>query len=342
MLKKSFLRIVLGALVVCSGSLAVNASEYDNSRFAALEAEIAELKASLNSSQFHNAGYSTTLPGNAGCASAGNGCCDGGGNNCCDSGCCGSGCGGGNCCCRSWYVGAEMPLLKVYDTSISIPGFGLSTPEYDHQPAFRGWAGTEWGNGVGSRVRFFWFEDSTGPSPLIAGLSLGQATEIYTVDLEMTQRGRFAGWDLMAFGGVRIGGIDQTLSATIGGGAVDISRDFDGAGLTFGVGFERKLRGCWKAYGNARASVLYGESDIDVALTPGGPALPGIVKLDDDLVKVYEINVGVEYSRNTRYGRAFGRVGIESQVWETSSILLGIGDNEVGLFGPTFAIGLER
>ena len=62
----------------------------------------------------------------------------------------------------------------------------------------------------------------------------------------------------------------------------------------------------------------------------------------DQTVAILEIQLGLQYERCTQFGLLFGRAGVETQLWELPPIVAGIGDQNIGLLGPTFAVGVRR
>ncbi|MEZ6086837.1 MAG: Lpg1974 family pore-forming outer membrane protein [Pirellulaceae bacterium] len=223
------------------------------------------------------------------------------------------------------------------------PGTPLATPDYDYDPALRLWAGREDCRGLGARLTYFGFdEDTTNGNILIA--NLGSALEVYAFDLELTQRAKLSGWDLLFSGGMRIGGIDQSLSLIQGPDALTISRDFDGVGLTIGLGAERAIGGGLGFYSNLRGSLLYGDADIDVTATPGilGGFAGTVAQVPNQTISVMEVQMGLEYERNFGNTGVTLRAGFEGQLWEQPPIVLGLLDSNVGLVGPTVSIAFTR
>ena len=250
-----------------------------------------------------------------------------------DTGGCES-CGCVQCCCSpTLYAGAEMPWLQVQSSGFAIPAAPLATPNFGQEPSWRIWAGYESCEGLGFRATYWDFEDSAGISPT---LGFGLGIDVYTADLELTQRAQFCGFDLLASGGVRIGGLEQSIFAP----GFSLVRDFDGAGLTFGVGFERQV-GCspFDIYGKFRGSILFGDTDINVSPPPPGVT---VATLNNQTMPIWEMQLGLEYNRKTSYGNLFARAGVEAQVWDVPPVVIGLFDTHIGFFGPTFAIGVER
>ena len=46
-------------------------------------------------------------------------------------------------------------------------------------------------------------------------------------------------------------------------------------------------------------------------------------------------------TENVSYRGLFVRTGVEAQLWELPPVLLGLGDRNIGLFGYTFAAGIN-
>lgn len=65
-------------------------------------------------------------------------------------------------------------------------------------------------------------------------------------------------------------------------------------------------------------------------------------EVTNQTVSVWEMRMGAETNWPTPYGEVFARVGVEAQLGELPPVLFGRGDENIGLFGPTFAIGLVR
>jgi hypothetical protein len=252
--------------------------------------------------------------------------------------------------------GAELTLLRLHLDAIVLDDVLDDrlevTPEYDLDAALRLWVGREYASGLGWRVAGWVFDDH-------AGVSFGDSAELnseldlYTVDLEIMRRGRFCGWSLLASGGVRIAGIDRMYSFESEDFLAWLDDDFDGAGLTFAVGADQRLGAShFSVYADFRGSIVYGGTDFEVGIGGFGEVdgdldmigdletIHGSVK--DRTVLIWQMRLGLEYERPLRFGTLFGRAGVEAQAWELPPVALGLGDDTIGLFGPTFALGLRR
>jgi hypothetical protein len=254
--------------------------------------------------------------------------------------------------------------------------FGIP-PTYGQEPSFRIYGGIENCNGFGIRGAYWQFEDSAsgivdlsglpggglfiGGTTALDSIGLVSSHEFQVGDIELSQRAEFCGWNLMMTTGIRIARVQQVHAIrgtgfdinTQATGALDIGsgRDFTGAGLTASIGWEREIRSSgFGFYGNLRGSVLFGDTKYSAFAVPTGAANNGnfpsfneeIAKVKDQPVVVTEIALGAQYERCTNYGVMFVRAGVEGQVWEFGPVALGLMDETIGLFGPTFTVGFER
>jgi hypothetical protein len=105
----------------------------------------------------------------------------------------------------------------------------------------------------------------------------------------------------------------------VGPDSISLARDFDGAGLTAGIEFTRPLgKTALNAYGGFQASLLFGDADINVATA--GPNVPPIsatiATIPNQTVAVWELQLGVEFKKETGLGMAVARIGLEAQMWD--------------------------
>jgi hypothetical protein len=264
----------------------------------------------------------------------------------------------GNCCCGPRnYAGAELTLLQLRLGSVSIRGVEdlldeplRLTPDYQVEPGVRLWMGREGNNGLGWRVTGWHFDDDARLAlDDVAPIEVRTELEFYSVYLELTQRGRFASWDLLGSFGAAIAGVDDVVALDNELIPLALDRDFDGGGLTLALELHRPLGNSpWELYGNFRGAFLFGKSDFDLALGTPFPTEPDNGDLDiigsvsDQVVSIWEMRVGAERKWASDHGVVFARAGVEAQLWEMPPILLGLGDQNIGFVGPTFAIGLIR
>ena len=273
----------------------------------------------------------------------------------CDTNTCGNCLGTAvpNCTKRVFDVGAELTLLRLHIGSLVLRDFIQDeyevTPNYNLDAAFRVWLERQSSNGLGWRIAYWRFGDTASLELYdgdASGTVITSGLDFYTVDLELTHRGRFCDWDINSSIGVRIGGMGIDESVEYNGNRGSLNQDYTGAGLTFSIGTQQELwRSNWSVYGGFRCSLLYGVTEFDASanvdeyVTYDG-AFKGSVA--GQTMSVLEIQLGLQYERCTRYGLLFARAGVETQLWELPPVLFGLGDKNVGLLGPTFLIGLRR
>ena len=259
------------------------------------------------------------------------------GDGCCDD--CDDGCGG-------FIGGAEITFLKAHNNALSLSAVPLGSiqvlPEYDYEMAPRFWLGYQFAGGLGFRATYWGYDQAVASTTLPVPLTVG--LEATTVDLELTQAASFCKWDLLVSGGLRYGRIDDQITIDLGG-PLGLSREFEGVGATVALGVRRPL-GCsgLALIGSARGSLLFGSTDASVDLTPFGLPVSNVaVTNDQQVLEIYEIRMGGEWSRDLANGARFYTQAVyEAQAWNVAPIILGIGDSQIGFSGLAFNIGLAR
>lgn len=291
------------------------------SRVDALEAELASLRSS----------------------NLGGGDCGGNGGGGCNKN---SGCG---CADSGVIAGFELLLLTPHTGSFQVPALGGAslTSEYGVTAAPRFWLGYRNDEGLGVRARYFTLDADTGPS----SLGLNSNLHMETLDLEVTQTEQLFNWNFDLSMGVRWGQDRNALYVGIPGGPIAIAtQDFQGAGGTIALGAWRPV-GCRgvSLFLNNRASLLYGQNGygLGAAIPPignfPGLAVSGFAKSEQEVVAVYEMQVGAEWSRQMDNGnRLYARAALECQVWDIPSPALGLLDDTTGLVGVALAVGFNR
>lgn len=277
------------------------------SRVDALEAELASLRSNLGS------GY-----------------CGSNANNC------NSGCG---CSQAGVIAGLEMVLLTPHTGALQIPGVANITPGYGVQASPRLWLGYRNDAGLGVRARYWTFDADAGPSTVGAVSNL----HMEALDLEVTQTEQLMNWNFDLSFGVRWAQDRNTLA---GPPVVVGQQNFEGAGGTIALGAWRQLgHSNLSLFANTRASLLYGNNDYTLAAAlppPVGVQAAGF-RSADEVVSIYELQIGVEWSRYTETGsRWYARTALECQAWNIPSPALGLLDDTTGLVGVAFAIGYNH
>ncbi len=186
-------------------------------------------------------------------------------------------------------------------------------------------------------------------------------------DIEATNNFKFGSWSLLAFAGVRIAHIGQSIDGT--GANIDntdvavgsTTNDFNGAGPTFGIETRRQVGDTdFFFYGSARGSVLFGCSHQDASggvfgLDNGSGALSAS---EATVVSAGEFEIGGEWTRqlNDRLS-VFVQAGLVGQIWwgvgnasqiqslytySDSNIHSAVGPGgNFGLFGGVFRAGIS-
>lgn len=253
---------------------------------------------------------------------------------------------------KTWEAGAELTLMRPAVGGLALGSKVIEdkfeiTPSYDLNAAYRVWLGRQSSNGLGWRIAFWRFADSASLDfNYLDNTTLTSDLDLYAIDMEFTQTGKIASWEILSSIGARIGGVGNKESLTYGENAVSFDERFTGAGLTFSIGTRRPLgKSPWSLYGGFRGSLMYGVSDFSVDVD-AADLLGMKIGLDgsvvDQTVSAFEMQLGIQYERSTSQGQIFGRLGLETQLWELPPVVAGIGDKNIGLIGPTFTLGLRR
>lgn len=276
------------------------------SRVEALEAELASLRSNLGSE------------------SQGSNCTSG-----CSTGC---GCGDGGV-----IAGAEIVMLVPHIGSLQGFGGPVITPEHSLAASPRLWLGYRNEDGLGVRARYWSFDSDANLGPIVSNLHME------TLDLEFTQIEHLGRWTLDLSAGVRWGQDRNTLALPPIAGA---RQDFQGTGGTIALGAWRPLGGTnLSLFANTRASLLYGQDGFAAGGGIPGTPIGGFAafKSEDDVVSVYELQIGLEWARQLQNGnRWYVRSALECQAWNLPSPALGVLDDTTGLVGATIALGFNR
>lgn len=254
----------------------------------------------------------------------------------CDDDCCDS--------CPGVIAGAELTFLKAHSNGlVSTTPVGDLTlvPNFDYQVAPRAWLGYQFAGGLGLRATWWGFDQGLPASGIASGFGL----EATTVDLELTDAINLGKWDLLASGGLRYARLRQDVLAPSLLAPFDVSRDFEGLGGTFALSARRGLGGTNLALiGSARGSLVFGESFDSITLGGlGGGPLPGPLVGTQRTLGIFELRLGVEWSRELSNGaRFYTQTVYEAQYWQSAQLFDGLGGMDVGFTGVAVNIGLAR
>jgi hypothetical protein len=280
---------------------------------------------------------------NSGCGSCCDSCCD----MCCDT-CCSTGCG--------WVAGGGVMFLKPHWDSnpaiYEIDGNALRNVDFDHdfEAAPFGWVGYVGDTGFGVRARWFEFDHSSDVSfigngdqalpflfpigLLTADLLDGAAVDVLSNlnldvwDFEATQTICHGCWTWQGSAGVRYLHISQRYDLLAGPptsvplqqAVFTSGHNFNGVGPTLSLEGRRAV-GCTglSFYGNARGSILFGESEYD-AVIAGGLAFdnPPVQLLLSSWapVSIVELELGADYRVPVGMYTFFARGALVGQFWQ--------------------------
>lgn len=265
-------------------------------------------------------------------------------------------------------------------TSTVTDGVAFSTTtdaQFDYRLNFapRVWLGYLNCDGLGARVTWWQFDhqspersgtpDAAGnetlATPTIGGVNLSTAVvgetlsaftnlQIDAIDAESTKWVDFETWSLVARGGVRYVSMSQRYQAQLTSaagaalGTIDFGHRFDGIGPTVSFEASRPLGGL-TIFSQARAALLFGNGTNSLTavedLAAAAPFVTQHSTKRDDILTVFEFQLGVEESIDGCYGTTFfWRTALEAQVWQGA----GGGSSEngdLGLFGFNAAVGMS-
>lgn len=239
--------------------------------------------------------------------------------------------------------GAEVIFFKPFAEAGSTPNSILAgTGADEFLPAWRLWGGYANEDGLGSRIRW-WQYDQTSTS---AGDDFRSRLIFQKLDCEITQQVCFRSWELLVSGGLTYVGneIDSLPEA----GPFDQRFRFDGVGLTAGLQAVRESVRfpSIKMVGTMQWSGAYGNSTA----TPFVPRPPGEVKsFASTTASILELSIGPRWERKLDGGAVlFAGGSAEAQYWTTglgtlfSTLPIGAGGGDVGLVGLSVSLGLRR
>ncbi len=294
----------------------------------------------------------------------------------CDS--CGPACGAALQCCPSPYRisgGAEVVWIEPhlnngaafieYDTvdeGVAIDDFDniddmtFRSVEFDKGTAIRAWLGIENCQRLGSRVRYFYFNQDANPRSAMVGadlvdavardigvaeatalaegatLSVTSSLEMQALDLEVTKTIQLCPVQLTFSGGLRWARTDSLLRVQTDNTAQDLDAGyqvdavFDGYGPTFAMDVRHPLYGgCLAMVGGVRTSAMFGNSDVTVV----GINNPDTTQVGRDSgLFIAELTIGMEYRTRFCCGpELLIRAAWEGQYWSGMPLATRMGDN---------------
>jgi hypothetical protein len=292
-------------------------------------------------------------------------------------------CWGG--CCPGVFGGVEATILVPtfedgasalrYSSQLGVAPGGPPAKignDWDASVTPRIWFGYQNGNCRGIRFRYWEFDQSANVNDaLIAGVPVASNARLNFIatDGELFQKVCFGPLNMTLSAGVRWAKAQMNRNYVAANGfALAADTDFEGAGPTIGIESRIPL-GCSERLalvGNARGSLAFGDTSKLFQGANPGLAFADAFDEEFDMIYILEMQLGLEYSRETRFGRAFVRGMFEGQYWGNAGFdqddiltpaLLGTPgpgnsggfggllfkqDDSVGFVGGTVAIGIER
>lgn len=182
----------------------------------------------------------------------------------------------------------------------------------------------------GGRVRWFSFDNDLGYNglwvngttiPLLGTTNL----DVDALDFDITQGGSFGYWKLIGSAGLRYGRVDlmensinfEDVAAFVAGvGGVQ----FEGVGPTLSLEGRRQVAGTGLSiFASGRTSLLWGDADVYTPFFIGN-----LLPVRDEIVQVWEIQLGVEYAKTLSNGMT-AETGVfwEAQRWDSENNTLG-------------------
>lgn len=232
-------------------------------------------------------------------------------------------------------------IFYYEDLANSSEEFGTLGSDLDYSQRVS--VGYEGAQGGGAQIRWFSFDQDlqytgqaleTPPVTLVGSTNL----DVDAIDVEFIQRGAFRVWDILGTAGVRYGRLSlreqdinfEDLIDTIWFGSTGV--DFEGAGPTISLQGKRRIGTSGVSlFGNGRTALLFGDTERFSAFRTGGSYLN-----PDDVVQVWEVQVGSRFERSMDTIDLFGGIFWEAQRWDSESNLLG--DLSFNGFGVTTGI----
>lgn len=239
--------------------------------------------------------------------------------------------GCGSCCCDpcalrcGWLAGMEIALLAPHVSNGTAALFGGPAIDTDYDPSWRMWLGFTRRDGLGFRARYWEYDnrtDGTGDAPPFFAL------DTYVLDFEVTSATPIGCyWDLVFSTGFRYVHYNEQRGTTPRNLVSDLSSDQ--TGMTIGAEIRRDLIGNLDLYTNFRGALVYGS----------GNEFVNNYHIEDRLGSMLEMQLGVEYSRETFLGLASFKSAFEGQYWSTFSDEIAFdGSGAIGFVG--FNIGM--
>ncbi|MEX1027244.1 MAG: Lpg1974 family pore-forming outer membrane protein [Candidatus Paceibacterota bacterium] len=246
--------------------------------------------------------------------------------------------------------------------------------DYDYEPNARGWLGYQAPNGLGVRATYAHLDQAAQPFSQTSTPTSIHSAQVVTVnipavitanpgetlsvlgslnvemlDFEGTLHTHVAGMDLTVGGGLRYATLDQDSIGTVvtGGTATQQliwERKYSGLGPAVSAEVLKPIgRSGLSLYGLGRGSLLFGDKMLNRFVNPPTGAMPPVPFVSladgDEVVPIFDLGLGAQWSRQYDFGELFARATYEGQLWaEAGAPTLGF----LGFEAFTVQIGLQR
>lgn len=246
-----------------------------------------------------------------------------------------------------FHGGAEVIFFKPFAEAGSTPNSILaSSGADDFLPAWRLWGGYANEDGLGSRIRWWQYDQTATSTPPSPDEAFPSRLIFQKLDCEVTQQVCFHSWELLVSGGLTY--VGNEINSLHPDQRFDERYRFDGVGLTAGLQAIRdSVRfPSMKLVGTMQWSGAYGNS-IATRFQPLSGDAPA--SFPSTTASVLELSIGPRWERTLNGGAIlFAGGAAEAQYWTTglgtlfSLLPIGAGGGDVGLVGLSVNLGLRR
>lgn len=248
--------------------------------------------------------------------------------------------------------GAEVIFFKPFAEAGSTPNSILASSGADEfLPAWRLWGGYANDEGLGSRIRWWQYDQAATSTPPSPESAFPSRLIFQKLDGEVTQQVCFHSWELLVSGGLTY--VGNEINSLHPDQRFDERYRFDGVGLTAGLQAIRDgvLFPSMKMVGTMQWSGVYGNSTSSSLFVPQPPPAPpsNDHAFSSTTASVLELSIGPRWERTLDGGAIlFAGGAAEAQYWTTglgtlfSLLPIGAGGGDVGLVGLSVNVGLRR
>lgn len=243
--------------------------------------------------------------------------------------------------------GAEVIFFKPFAEAGSTPNSILASSGADEfLPAWRLWGGYANDEGLGSRIRWWQYDQTATSTPPSPESAFPSRLIFQKLDCELTQQVCFHSWELLVSGGITY--VGNEINSVRPDRRFDERYRFDGVGLTAGLQAIRDSARFpeMKLVGTVQWSGAYG-NNVATRFAPVSDAPP--FSFESTTASILELSIGPRWERKLDGGAiVFAGGAAEAQYWTTglgtlfSLLPIGAGGGDVGLVGLSVNVGFRR